>query len=802
MTETPDPTRTASRAEELALLIDAVQDYAIFLLAPDGTIRSWNRGAARILGYSEQEIVGRNFSLLYTPDDLAARKPQLEFEIAEREDRVEDEGWRLRKDGSRFWANTVITTLRDEDGSVRGFAKVTRDMTARHEAEEKHRQGTEIFQLLVSSVRDYAIFMLDPEGNIATWNNGARRLKLYEPKEIIGRHFSVFYEEEDIRNGKPERELVIAREQGSVEDRGWRLRKDGTRFFANVVITAVYDAHGVLRGFAKVTRDISEQRAAEEELRQNAEIFQLLVSSVRDYAIFMLNPEGNIATWNSGAQKIKQYTPDEIIGRHFSIFYGEEDVRDGKPERELAMAREQGSVEDEGWRLRKDGTRFWANVVITAVYDQKGELRGFAKVTRDITDRKHAEETQAALLEQREARLQAEEERRRAETSYRAAQEANRAKDEFLMTLSHELRTPMTAILGWSRMLPNIAPDDPMFNEAVVSIAGGAQLQARLIDDILDVSRIVSGKLRLMPETIEVARVITNAADAVGTTAEAKQISINVALAAGLGVLVADPTRIQQVLWNLLSNALKFTPRGGTVQVTALRTASHVQIAVTDSGEGIDPQFLPHLFEPFRQAESPQTRVHGGLGLGLSIVRYIAEAHGGTVSAASEGRGRGATFTVTLPVQAMNASAGPVKRAFGDTFMHRDRLRGLDVVLVDDDNEARKMVAAVLRAAGANVLPLDSAADALDVIDRHRPNLVITDIAMPQMDGYTFTRKLRARDGGETLRIVALSAFPARGDQPGLFDAYLTKPIDPFHLIDDIVRIAELSEDRPLPGRS
>jgi PAS domain S-box-containing protein len=789
--DSPEPKpRPAARAEEFAFLVDAVQDYGIFMLGPDGTVRSWNSGARRILGYDADEIIGRNFSLFYGPGELAARKPQLELETAVREGRVEDEGWRLRKGGTRFWATTVISVVRNVDGSIRGFAHVTRDVTTKRAADEAKRQSAEVFQLLVSSVRDYAIFMLDPEGNIETWNSGAQRLKQYLPEEIIGRHFSVFYTEEDLKDGKPERELETAREKGSVEDEGWRLRKDGSRFWANVVITAVHDAAGVLRGFAKVTRDITDRKHAEEELRQSTEVFQLLVSSVRDYAIFMLDPEGNVATWNAGAQRIKQYRPEEIIGRHFSAFYGEEDLRNRKPQRELEIARAEGSVEDEGWRIRKDGTRFWANVVITAVYDSHGELRGFAKVTRDITDRKHAEETQIALLEQREARVQAEEERRRAEASYRSAQEANRAKDEFLMTLSHELRTPMTAILGWSRMLPMMQPQDPMFGEAVASIAAGAQLQARLIDDILDVSRIVSGKLRLAPETIDVGRAVLNSLDAVRAPAEAKQIAIATSLSPGLGTVVADATRLQQVLWNLLSNAVKFTPRNGAVQLIARRTASHVQITVKDNGEGIDPRFLPHIFEPFRQAESPETRVHGGLGLGLSIVRYIAEAHGGTVTAESEGRGKGATFSVTLPVLAISTNAGAVRNAMGDTFLHRDRLSGLDIVLVDDEHESRKMVVAVLRAAGANVVPVESAAAALAAIDLRQPAMVITDIAMPEMDGYTLTRTLRARDYGSSLKIVALSAFPATNDQRSGFDAYLSKPIDPFHLVDEVARVA------------
>jgi PAS domain S-box-containing protein len=647
----------------------------------------------------------------------------------------------------------------------------------------------EEFEPLVDAVQDYAIFMLDPGGVIRSWNRGGSRIFGYDEDEAVGKNFLLTYEPQDLASEKPRKQLETAIREGRVEDEGWRLRKDGSRFWTNEIITLLLDEKGGHRGFVIVTRDMTERRQAEEQLRQSSEVFQLLVSAVREYAIFMLDPEGNIATWNDGAQRIKQYKPEEIIGRHFSTFYSEEDVQNGKPARELAIARAEGSVEDVGWRIRKDGTRFWANVVITAVRDAHGQLRGFAKVTRDITDRKKAEETQRALLEQREARLKAEEERRHVEDSYHVAQEANRAKDEFLMTLSHELRTPMTAILGWARMLPIMKPDDPAFQEAVVSIAQGAQLQARLIDDILDVSRIVSGKLRLAPETVDMARVIANSIDGVSSTAEAKQITLTVSLAPDLGLIIADATRLQQVIWNLLSNAVKFTPRHGTVELSARRTASHVQITVHDSGEGIDPQFLPHIFEPFRQAESPQTRVHGGLGLGLSIVRYIAEAHGGTVSAESVGRGKGATFTVTLPVRSVSGTKDAVTNPFGQTFLHRDRLRAIEIVLVDDENESRKLVTTVLRAAGANVLPFDSASAALKSIDQHRPDVVVTDIAMPTIDGYAFTNTLRERNYGATLKIVALSAFMPDSEGRRIFAAYLSKPIDPFRLVEEIAKI-------------
>src|SRR6185436_11649920 len=247
----------ASTADELALLVSAVEDYAIFLLSPTGEIRSWNAGAARTMGYRAEEAIGKPFSIFYPPEDIEARKPQHELEVADRDGRIEDEGWRIRKDGERFWANTVITALRGADGALRGFAKITRDLTRRRASEERLRQSEEMFRLLIASVQDYAIFMLDPTGHIISWNTGAQRIKGYTPNEIIGKHFSIFYPEADVQSGKPPRELEIASRTGVYEEEGWRLRKDGSRFWANVVITAVHDERGKLRGFAKVTRDIT-----------------------------------------------------------------------------------------------------------------------------------------------------------------------------------------------------------------------------------------------------------------------------------------------------------------------------------------------------------------------------------------------------------------------------------------------------------------------------------------------------------------------------------------------------------------
>jgi PAS domain S-box-containing protein len=648
--------------------------------------------------------------------------------------------------------------------------------------------------LFIEAVQDYAIFGLGPTGEIRSWNLGAGRIMGYTADEAIGRDFSMFYGPGDLRAGKPQYELDVASREGRIEDEGWRIRKDGSRFWANTVITAVLDARGVITGFVKVTQDLTKRRIAEESLRQSEETFRLLVAAVKDYAIFLLDPSGHIATWNAGAQAIKGYKPEEIIGKYFGIFYPKADLDAGKPEMELKVARAVGRFEEEGWRLRKDGSRFWANVVITAVHDETGQLRGFTKVTRDVTERKRADEVQRALIEQREARLKAEEDQRRTEASFRAAQEANRSKDEFLMILSHELRTPMTAIMGWARLLPTLAPDDPVIPGALASIARSADLQAQLIDDVLDVSRIVSGKLRLNVQSVDVASVLSAAVEAVRLSAVARNITLVTSLSGNLGLINADPTRLQQIVWNLLTNAVKFTPPEGRVELTARRTASQLEIAVSDTGQGIDPDFLPHIFEPFRQAETPQTRVHGGLGLGLSIVRYLTEAQGGTIVVESAGKTKGSTFTLTLPLGAKISEE--VARHSGSRYLAEGKatsgkLTGVHVFVVDDDPESRRLVTATLHQAGASVTAVSSAVEALMHLDREIPDIILTDIAMPHMDGNELTRLVRQRRDAAGIKIVALTAFSTEDEAVRKhFDAYLNKPIDPFTLVDSIATLA------------
>ena len=359
----------------------------------------------------------------------------------------------------------------------------------------------------------------------------------------------------------------------------------------------------------------------------------------------MLDPNGRVATWNVGAERIKGYTASEIIGQHFSIFYPEDARESGWPEHELQVAAEKGSFVDIGWRVRKDGTTFWANVTITALRDDTGQLLGYAKLTRDLTETKRVEAMELAN-QQREEMLDAE------RSARMAAQRATRLKDEFLATLSHELRTPLSAILGWTQvLLREGAPKGPEEQKRAIEVIDrNARAQVQLIDDLLDLSRIMTGKLRLDLHQVSFSSVVEAAVDSAKPAAEAKGIRLKAILGASQDIVSADGARLQQVVWNLLTNAIKFTPKGGQVQVLLQRVNSHLELSVSDTGIGIPASYLPHVFDRFSQKDSSTTRAFGGLGLGLAICKQLVELHGGSIRAASQGEGKGATFSVQLPL--------------------------------------------------------------------------------------------------------------------------------------------------------
>lgn len=645
------------------------------------------------------------------------------------------------------------------------------------------RASEERFRLLVESVRDYAIFMLDPSGHVLTWNAGAERFKGYRADEIIGQHFSRFYPPEALANRLPEHELEVAGMTGVFEDEGYRVRKDGSLFWANVVITALRDARGELVGFAKITRDLTQRRNHEEDLRRSEERFRLLVEGVREYAIFMLDPNGIVATWNAGAQRIKGYTAAEIIGRHFSVFYPGDARESGWPDHELREAAAKGSFVDTGWRLRKDGTTFWANVTITALRDDAGDLVGYAKLTRDLTESQRTEAMETANQQQEEM-LDAE------RSARMTAQRATRMKDEFLATLSHELRTPLSAILGWTQvLLRGAARTADEQQRAVEVIDRNARAQVQLIDDLLDLSRIMAGKLRLDLHHVSFSTVVEAAVDSARPAADAKGIRMHAVLSSGKDIVNADGSRLQQVVWNLLTNAIKFTPKGGQVRVVLQRVNSHVELSVSDTGIGIPSSYLPHVFDRFSQRDGSTTRAFGGLGLGLAICKQFVELHGGVITAASDGEGSGATFSVQLPLSMTHLDDQRASRSHPTTdtqsgdLLSLPRLDNVHVFTVDDEPDARELLRTVLEEQGATVTMFASAGDALCALKATRPSILVCDVGMAKMDGYQLIRKLRAEEArSERIPALALTAFARPEDRKRSlvagYQAHLAKPFD------------------------
>jgi PAS domain S-box-containing protein len=500
----------------------------------------------------------------------------------------------------------------------------------------------------------------------------------------------------------------------------------------------------------------AELEANADKLRQAEDRLRLLLDSVQDYAICMLTPEGEIASWNSGAERLFAYSADEIIGRNFSCFYPSAEQDIDLPAEHLRVAEHAGKHTGECLRVRRGGATFDAHVIVTAVRrGRERELQGFSLVVRDITERKRLE----ADLRRRAEDLSA----------------ANRAKEDFLATLSHELRTPLNAMLGWTRLVQMGKLDSAGMNRALETIERNAHIQEQLIADILDVSRIVTGKLRLELRPIELAPVVEAALDAVRPAAAAKGIHLN-ADTGFQGTVLGDPDRLQQVVWNLVSNALKFTGVGGHVNVSLSREGPSAVIRVADTGEGIAPELLPFIFDRFTQGDVSVTRPHGGLGLGLSIVRHIVESHGGKVQAQSEGRGRGAVFAVHLPVRALRQPTLPED-------LHVQPLGGLKVLVVDDDPDARESVSLALTQCGARTAAVGSAREAYLMLGDFRPDVLVSDIDMPDEDGCSFIRRVRSlnQHGLADVPAVALTGYAQPEDQRRAltagFQKFVPKPV-------------------------
>jgi PAS domain S-box-containing protein len=517
---------------------------------------------------------------------------------------------------------------------------------------------------------------------------------------------------------------------------------------------------GIVALYAELEDNAERLRVAEEKLR-------LLLDSVQDYAICMLSPHGVVTSWNAGGERLFGYSADEVIGRSFATFYSVPDREEGAPAAQLMAAESDGRVESEGLRLRKGGAAFDAHIVLTPVRDAARQLRGFSLVVRDVTERKRLEDDL----------------RRRAEE----LATANRAKEDFLATLSHELRTPLNAMLGWTRLLRLGKLDSAGIARALETIERNAHLQEQLISDILDVSRIVTGKLRLELRPTDLAPLVDATLDTLRPAADAKGVALHSRLHFA-GAVLGDPDRLQQVIWNLVANAIKFTPSGGSVTVSLDRQGTSAVVTVKDTGEGIGSDLLPYIFDRFRQGDASVTRPHGGLGLGLSIVRHIVELHGGKVNVLSHGKGRGSVFSAMFPIRA-------IRRAHGPQAVETQLLSGLRVLVVDDESDAREVVSRALMECGASTAAVGSAREALEVLADFKPDVLVSDIRMPEEDGYTLIRRIRALDSDAgALPAVALTGLAHPEDRRRAltagYQSFVPKPVEVDELAAVIRRVS------------
>jgi len=525
------------------------------------------------------------------------------------------------------------------------------------------------------------------------------------------------------------------------------------------------------------------ERRGEGSEWKGEELFRLMVESVSDYSIFAIDPEGRVLSWNKGAEQIFGCRKEEIVGGSFAILFVPEDRRHGAPERALENARSRGRVRDDRWRMRKDGSRLWVSGSLNSLKDEAGNLIGYVKVARDATGRKRAEETLRRAEEERKVAL----ERERIARS--ESEDASRSKDEFIALVSHELRSPLNAILGWTRILRQGRPDEELYQRATEIIERSARMQSQLIEDLMDTARIVRGKLKLEVQPVNLVTVIEKAMDVVRPAAYAKGITLDSRLDQDAGQITGDPDRLQQVIWNLLSNAVKFTDEGGCVEIALGRVDPYIQIIVRDTGRGINSEFMPHLFERYHQADASGSRRRGGLGLGLTLVRQLVEMHGGSVTADSEGEGKGAIFTVKLPVRAIYTAE--TERALGARGQ-TNSLNGVWVIVVDDEANARELIMSVLESSGARVTAFASAEEALNLmmdVAAPRPDALVCDLAMPGADGFSLINKLRewekTYDG--VLPAIALTAFGRVEDRTRAlyagFQMHITKPVEPVELV-------------------
>lgn len=620
------------------------------------------------------------------------------------------------------------------------------------------------FRLLIDAVVDYAIYMIDPDGIITSWNAGARRFKGYEEAEILGQHFSRFYTEEDRQAGLPQRALDTAIREGRFEGEGWRVRKDGTHFWSHVVIDPIIDPSGKLLGFAKITRDLTDRKMAEETLKQSEQQFRLLVQSVTDYAIYTLSPDGRVTNWNLGAQRIKGYRPEEIIGQHFSLFYTPEDRAAGEPQRALEIATREKRFENKAWRVRKDGTRFMAHVVVDPIWGDTGTLLGFAKITRDITE---ATQAQHDLELAREALFQA---------------QKMQAIGQLSGGIAHDFNNLLTVILGNLEIVRKRVGDDPKVTRLLDNATQGAMRGVSLTQRMLAFAR----RQELKFESVDLSELVQGISGLLRSSL-GPSVMLETRFEPGLVPVMADLNQLELAVLNLATNARDAMPKGGQIVISAktadacdqsalhLAPGDYVCLSVSDSGEGMDEATLASAKDPFFTTKG----IGKGTGLGLSMVHGFIEQLGGRFILKSK-KDVGTTAELWIPA----ATTASVVKSVVESAQPPP-VEQLCVLVVDDDSLVLTSTVLLLEDLGHRVISATSGAQALELFD-NEPNidLLITDMAMPQMNGAQLAQAIRFVKPG--LPIILATGYAERLEGFATQLPRLSKPFTQLNLVEVI----------------
>jgi len=789
---------------QIQTILNTVVDGIITLHAIGGIVETVNPAAERMFGYTAAELNGQNFSILIPEFDRDQHNGNgsLEYYSASDEARAIGLGREVvgrRKDGSIFPLEMATSEM--WLGGQRYFTGILRDITARKQAEEALVKAGALQSAIFNSA-NFSSIATDAKGVIQIFNVGAENMLGYtaadvmnkitpaeisDPQEVIARAEALSVELETPIT--PGFEALVFKASRGIEDiyELTYIRKDGSRFPAVVSVTALRDAQNAIIGYLLIGTDNSARKQVEEQLRWTEESFRLMVESVTDYAIVMLDPEGRVVSWNSGAQRIKGYSAEEIVGQHFSRFYPLEDIERGAPQRDLDIVTAMGRFEDEGWRVRKNGSTFWANVVYTAIRDQSGNLRGYAKLTRDLTERKRLDQ----VLQEKNAEL---------ESAKSVAEKANRAKSDFLSSMSHELRTPLNAILGFAQLLEAGSPpptDAQKIRLHQIIKAGWYLLE--LINEILDLALIESGKLSLSREPVALIDVIIECQAMIEPQAQQRDIKLTFIPFDETWFASADRTRVKQVLINLLSNAIKYNREHGTVEVKCIEsTPERLRISVKDSGEGLAPEKLAQLFQPFNRL-GQESSCEEGTGIGLVVTKQLVELMGGTIGVEST-VGVGSEFwidllrDVTPQLAAGNAMSSEPALQIQENATPR-------ILLYVEDNPANLMLVEQIIESHPQVRMLSARDGNLGIAlaRAHLPDVILMDINLPGISGIQALKILRKDPATMHIPVVAISANAMPRDiEKGLeagFFRYLTKPIkinEFMNALDDALKLSEI----------